>query len=595
MPPNTSPKKIQTVLWYHPVDVEFVDEFLKFFVGNIKQRFKLMRVAWGDDNKLSLSALTKAHLIVPFLSRDFIYLLYDQPKALELTRQLFEHKSEKVLDLLPVLVRQTSIETTIFNELQLLPSGRQQPDIYGLIEKEQNRDKVFDNLGRDFVAHAEAAFPKLKKRSAQENRYDTLTIQEELTKTLAPLYTIKDDIASGETAILYKGVDNNLKRWVALKAIKPWAPIAKIESRHDIADLDLNVYGLKHRNLMTVYQACLDRDPKYIILEYVVGSALSSILEREGSQPLRNIRDTLMPIAKVLSKGHRLGFLHKNISPSNIMIDLELQPILAPFELIQPNPADNKGKLKMDNLRYWSPEQWRGQPLTPASDQFALGLVAFELISGGVPLFEGTTPKEIEISRDQIEKDPNLIRQKLKQYHCTNDLEHLVCRLLEYIPGKRYADMEDCLEELENIIVPSINYTKTARKSYERCLEGDGFVKAVYGYLFKKSPRSKTLFEQMGLLQKDGTISMKQRKKLRHAINTLLEYPNARITNPDYMKKIASGHGHEGMKIAAFQYKDFKEAIIKTAETFDRKWSPKTEKAWHLTLDVGLEYMKGLS
>jgi putative two-component system response regulator len=158
------------------------------------------------------------------------------------------------------------------------------------------------------------------------------------------------------------------------------------------------VARLRHPNILNAFDFGQDRGIPYMVMELVEGGTLA---ERVGRPiELQEVVRFLRPIAGALDYAHANGVLHRDIKPSNILIRQDGTPVLADFGLAK--LADSVRKLTATGIvfgtpEYMSPEQAVGEPLGPGTDQYALGVVAYEMLTGHVP-FQGDTPGAVLVS-----------------------------------------------------------------------------------------------------------------------------------------------------------------------------------------------------
>jgi len=213
-------------------------------------------------------------------------------------------------------------------------------------------------------------------------------------------YEIMGKIGSGGMADVFKAIQTDLKRIVAIKKIKPHLAEDQnfIRMFRDEAVIAAN---LNHPSIVTVYEmGRLDRY-YYISMEYVEGKTLAQIIEKaaklESQVPVEYSLFILTKVAGALQFAHEKNIIHRDVSPSNILISREGRVKLADFGIARAcHLASSRtvaGILK-GKLSYLSPEQARGEGIDHRSDIFAMGTVMFELITGK-KLFAGETEFEI--------------------------------------------------------------------------------------------------------------------------------------------------------------------------------------------------------
>ena len=210
-------------------------------------------------------------------------------------------------------------------------------------------------------------------------------------------YRIVDRIGRGGMATVYRAHHPALDRFVAIKVLPEF--FAEDESYRERFQLEAqSVARLNHPNILSAFDFGQDRGVPYLVMELVEGGTLA---DRMGNpMELQQVVRLLRPIASALDYAHANGVLHRDIKPSNILIRPDGTPVLADFGLAK--LADSVRKLTATGVvfgtpEYMPPEQAVGEPLGPATDQYALSAVAYEMLTGHVP-FQGDTPGAVLLS-----------------------------------------------------------------------------------------------------------------------------------------------------------------------------------------------------
>lgn len=123
----------------------------------------------------------------------------------------------------------------------------------------------------------------------------------------------------------------------------------------------------------------------------------------------------------------------------------------------------------------------------------------------------------------------------------------------------------------------------TARASYDRCREAEGFFPSFYEEFFRTDPAAKPLFAK--------TDFVRQHQLLRHAIGLLLLFPNQGQNEPNLLARVAERHSRRDLNIDPARYGPFVDSLIKTVERFDPQYTPAVGRAWREALAGGVAYM----
>jgi len=208
--------------------------------------------------------------------------------------------------------------------------------------------------------------------------------------------------------------------------------------------------GLSHPGIAQTYAYGEQSGSAYIVMELVVAEPLSETLEREKTIAPEFTVNILSQAARALHAAHEGGVVHRDVKPGNILVDQNGRVKLTDFGIARAvgQPAMTEVGMVMGTAQYLSPEQVNGRPATAASDIYALGIVAYEMLVGNRP-FTGTTPLQIAIRHVEDAVPPLSL-------DVPKPLADLVMRALDKDASKRpetaavFADeLESCLEFLQ--------------------------------------------------------------------------------------------------------------------------------------------------
>jgi hypothetical protein len=260
-------------------------------------------------------------------------------------------------------------------------------------------------------------------------------------------YRIVGLIGSGGLGEVYRARDSRLHRDVAIKVV----PGSGSDGVRDVEFEARAVSALNHPNILTVYDVGRQDRSAYIVSEFVDGESLRSILKR-GALPFEKVLDHGEQIAAGLAAAHAAGIVHRDLKPENIMVTRAGRVKILDFGLAKPvaagaldgsigNDATAPGIL-IGTAAYMSPEQARGRDVRHYSDQFALGMILFEMATGRNP-FRRETPLDT-LSAILSEPAPEVPAGPFP-------FRWLVMRCLHKEPDHRYSSTDDIAKELANI------------------------------------------------------------------------------------------------------------------------------------------------
>jgi serine/threonine protein kinase len=209
-------------------------------------------------------------------------------------------------------------------------------------------------------------------------------------------YEILEKIGEGGFGIVYRGQDPLLDRLVAVKVLKSEAASSPefVERFRREARL---AASLRHPNIVNVIEVGEHEGHHFLVMDLLPGGTLSELLKDGKPLPISKAVELLKPIAEALDYAHRKGMIHRDVKPSNIILNEDGQPVLTDFGLgksLNEVGVSTTG-MPLGTAEYMSPEQILGNAPGPATDTYALGVIAFQMLTGQVP-FSGTTPYTIQ-------------------------------------------------------------------------------------------------------------------------------------------------------------------------------------------------------
>ena len=262
----------------------------------------------------------------------------------------------------------------------------------------------------------------------------------------ADKFVLEREIGSGGMSTVFLGRDEVLDRPVAIKLLKPGFGETDIGAR--FRREGRTAARLSHPNIVQVYDAGegeLDgRETSYIVMEYVPGGDLKALIDEQGTLSGGELA-ALSGVAAGLAHAHERGVIHRDIKPHNILLDENGRPKLADFGIaraLDATYATRTGSY-LGTALYSSPEQLRGEGVTPKSDIYSLGATLYHAAVGQVP-FTGTP---IEVASQHVSREPTPPRQLNDAV--SESLEALILDCLKKDPASRPTSDEVRLGLLE--------------------------------------------------------------------------------------------------------------------------------------------------
>jgi serine/threonine-protein kinase len=216
-------------------------------------------------------------------------------------------------------------------------------------------------------------------------------------KSLGP-YQIRRVIGQGGMGIVYEAMQSSLNRLVALKVFTPNLTADATFGERFTREAH-TAARLEHPNIVPVYDYGVQDDISYVVMRLLTGGSLAERIQLQDKldQPMPSfgeISRLLTAVADALDYAHHKGVIHRDIKPNNILFDDRGTPYVVDFgiaKIMEATTGITNTGMVMGTPAFMSPEQWRGKEITPATDQYALGVMIYMLLAGRTP-FEGPTP-----------------------------------------------------------------------------------------------------------------------------------------------------------------------------------------------------------
>lgn len=251
-------------------------------------------------------------------------------------------------------------------------------------------------------------------------------------------YQVVRELGRGGMGIVYLGKDPFIGRLVAVKTTlpPPFEDTQRLELFHQLFFNEARAAGkLTHPHIVSVYDATVEDDLCYLVMEYVDGSTLKELCSSDVLLPIEKAVKIIFQSAKALDYAHQNGVIHRDIKPSNIIISAKGEAKISDFGIatIEGAPTRDEGNSFTGSVYYTSPEQSRNDPLTPQTDLFSLGVVMYEVMTGKKPFEADTNLATIfKIAKEKPEP--------LKKFRpeIPESLERIVMKALEKDLSERY-------------------------------------------------------------------------------------------------------------------------------------------------------------
>ncbi len=263
-------------------------------------------------------------------------------------------------------------------------------------------------------------------------------------------YEIEKEVGRGSMGVVYKAYDPYIDRAVAVKVALAES-LKKKDSGERFRKMFFNEAHtagmLRHPNILDIFDAGVDGDMCYIVMELVAnGGTLRPYCRPERVLPVNQVAEIIFKCAKALDYAHRQGVIHRDIKPSNILLDDDMDVKIADFSIAHAARADMSDTMPMGFVgspRYMSPEQVHEDEITNQTDLFSLGIVAYELLTGHHP-FGGETFSSLV--HKIVNEDPTPMTEFRSD--APEIVETIIRRALEKNPDRRYRMGLDMASDL---------------------------------------------------------------------------------------------------------------------------------------------------
>jgi serine/threonine-protein kinase len=271
----------------------------------------------------------------------------------------------------------------------------------------------------------------------------------ELTRgtLFASRYEIIEKLGVGGMGEVYRVEDTKINEEVALKLIRP--EIASDQKTIERFRNELKTARkIRHKNICGMYDLGEDKDTNYITMEYVKGEDLKGFMKRSKQLSIPTVISIAQQVCEGLSEAHRLGVVHRDLKPNNIMIDKGGNSRIMDFGIARSIKAKGitGAGVMIGTPEYMSPEQVEAKEIDFRSDIYSLGVILYEMTTSQFP-FQGDTPLSIAMKhKSEVPRDPREINAQIPE-----DLSRVILRCLEKEKTNRYQSADEVRSELIRI------------------------------------------------------------------------------------------------------------------------------------------------
>lgn len=297
------------------------------------------------------------------------------------------------------------------------------------------------------------------------------TLQRRLVQALDGRYGVREVLGVGGMGVVFLADDVAHDRPVAIKVLRPDLPadangVARFRREAEIAA------KLKHPGIIPIHEVGSEHGLHYFVMEYVAGRSLEALLAQRRAEgrplPIAAVVRILRDAAATLGYAHARGVVHRDVKPANMMLDAEGRLLLTDFGISKMAVA-SPGATTVARLtdtgtvlgtpHYLAPEQALSRTVDGRADQYALGIVAFEMLTGAVPFDDETPHGIIHMHVNELPPRVAAVRPEVPPH-----LSNAIARALMKAPSHRFASMEQFARAVDGRAAASERRWRTVRR-----------------------------------------------------------------------------------------------------------------------------------
>ncbi len=307
---------------------------------------------------------------------------------------------------------------------------------------------------KEFLARINAVLRRSGLKVEETGEYYTRTETLEIPSaalprgsTFAGRYEVVEELGRGGMGKVYRVTDKKIGEEVALKLLSPSIAADKKTIERFRNELKF-ARKISQRNVCRMFDLSEEDGTPFITMEYVSGEDLKSLLKKTGQLTIKKAIAITKQVCEGLAEAHRLGVVHRDLKPHNIMIDKEGNARIMDFGIAR--SMKMKGITEAGTVfgtpEYMSPEQVEGLDVDQRSDIYSLGVILFEMVTGEVP-FKGESALSVALKhKTDIPPAPRKINPEIPE-----SLNRVILMCMEKDREERYQDVGEFIADLEKL------------------------------------------------------------------------------------------------------------------------------------------------
>ena len=264
---------------------------------------------------------------------------------------------------------------------------------------------------------------------------------------LGKRYEVLSKVGAGGMADVYKGRDQMLNRYVAIKVLKKEFREDENFVRKFRSEAQASA-GLLHPNVVNVYDVGEDRGLYYMVMELVEGITLKEYIEKKGRLSHKEVISIAIQMCSGIGAAHAAGIIHRDIKPQNIIISKDGKVKVTDFGIAKAVTSNTISTNAMGSVHYTSPEQARGGFSDQKSDIYSIGITLYEMVTGQVP-FDGDSTVSVAIKhlQEEITAPSELVSD------IPYSLEQIILKCTQKNAERRYPNTDELIQDLKRSLV----------------------------------------------------------------------------------------------------------------------------------------------